>query len=163
MGEDAPVADPERPASGPSGSNVGAYGTDAIWDTFLDAVVTVHVGTTVLTVGTDILPWPAPVHILTAWNPGEERPHAQNVAANERLRRDLVERGLDHAPAIGASPDGTWSEDGFAVSGLGHADAVALGAHYGQLAIYEVTGSSWAVVPCDGGEPVPVPPRGTHP
>jgi hypothetical protein len=135
------------------------YGTDGIWDTFAAAVVTVHPPSGgAIVVGEEPLPWPEPTHVVTAWNPGEERPHEQNVRADERLERELDGRGLTHCRAIGSSPDGSWSEEGFAIVGMSRDQALALARAYGQMAIYEVTGTRNVIVACDDGREIPLRP-----
>lgn len=92
------------------------------------------------------------VHVLTAWNPDEERPGTPvNRERNRRLRRRLDEAGADRVlPAIGASPDGDHFEESFAVTGLDRPTALALGREFGQVAIFELTRADQVVVGCDG-------------
>lgn len=92
------------------------------------------------------------VHVLTAWNPGEERPGApMNRERNRRLRERLDDVDADRVfPAIGASPDGHHFEESFAVTGLDRPTALALGREFGQVAIFELTQTDQIVVGCDG-------------
>ena len=102
-------------------------------------------------------PWPSsdPVHILTAWDPGDDRPGEQN----NRLRQAALEaevRPLVVAlwPAVGVDPVSGHREEGVAVRGLREVDALALGARYGQDAIFVWTPQEWTVVACTGGRRV---------
>ena len=75
--------------------------------------------------------------VLTAWNPGWERPgHEVNDANNLRLEADLVEAGLDVWPAIGASQNDDHSEPGFLVWGISAEQGCAIARRYGQFGIY---------------------------
>lgn len=130
-------------------SESSAYGTEDIWTVFADAVLAVHVDGHDLVVGRDRLPWTAPTYAVTAWNPGEERPARENAAANARLEADLLAAGIEHHPATGSSPDGSWSEPGFLLVGCRRNEALAVARRYGQLAIYEVIEDLLVVVPCD--------------
>lgn len=106
--------------------------------------------------------WPVafnpPVHLLTAWDPGTERPgEAVNRARQEELESDLRNRGLDFCPTIGRVPGSAHFEEGVAVSGLSVVDATGFGIRYGQDAIIEWTPAALTTVSCvddrrhDGG------------
>lgn len=133
----------------PEPPSTSAYGTDEIWTVFDDAVLTITVAGRPLVVGRDALPWAALSYAITGWNPGRECSSADNDAANRRLRAELTEFGVEYHAAVGSSPDGSWSEPGYAVVGITRDDAVALGRRYGQLAIYEIIEGHLLVVPCD--------------
>jgi hypothetical protein len=92
------------------------------------------------------------VHLLTAWDPGRERPgEAVNRARQAALEHEL--RGLEVAllPAVGADPVTGRREEGVAVRGLPEPEALALGARYGQDAVFAWTPAEWTVVACRGG------------
>jgi hypothetical protein len=75
--------------------------------------------------------------VLTAWNPGHERPtRAVNDAANERLHEVL--RAMDHPVwvADGASLDGTFHEPGFCVWGGAIEVLLQIARDFGQYAVY---------------------------
>lgn len=75
--------------------------------------------------------------VLTAWNPGWERPdRATNDASNERLEADLADCGLDVWPAIGASQHEDHAEPGFLVWGMAADQGCAIARRFGQFAIY---------------------------
>ena len=96
----------------------------------------------------------APVHVLTAHDPG-----AQRLAATENRRRqqalvaELADRGLVVTRAVASAADGTHAEESAAVVGGDDAEALALARRHGQDAIFRWTPEAWAVVPCDGGPP----------
>ena len=89
------------------------------------------------------------VHVLTAWNPGDERPsREENDAASEKLRIELVSRGLSPCRAVGADPDSGHAEESWAVVGLSDDEARAIGAAFGQLAVFRMTATGQAVLGC---------------
>jgi Protein of unknown function (DUF3293) len=96
-------------------------------------------------------PWdsPEPVHILTAWNPGHERPgDAANRARQAELEADLTELAPARWSARGTIPGTAQYDEGVAVQGLEAEQARALGARYGQDAVFEWTPGEWAIVGC---------------
>ncbi|MEZ5321456.1 MAG: DUF3293 domain-containing protein [Microthrixaceae bacterium] len=133
-----------------------AYDSDDIWTVFAESSITLHHDGRERLVGRDRLPWEGPVFVLTAWNPGRTRPLADNIEANRRLERLIEDRGFSWCTAVGASPDGSWSEDGFAVSGPDREEAVALGARFGQMAIYELDRDRVLIVTCPEGRVIDV-------
>lgn len=122
---------------------------EAMWQAFARGVITLHLADGgAARAGVDRMPWPGVIHVITAWNPGFTATAAENEAANIRLLAELDDRGIVHCPATGADPDGSWSEDGFAVTGLTRAEAIELGQRHGQLAIYEIDGTDVVIVDC---------------
>jgi hypothetical protein len=96
-------------------------------------------------------PWPSaePVCILTAWDPGAERPGVEvnrrrgaELEAAARLRADRV------LHTVGVDPSSTHREEGVATLGLSVDDAVALGTQYRQEAIFVWSPDAWSVVSC---------------
>jgi hypothetical protein len=104
----------------------------------------------------DALPAPGPLHVLTSQDPGgvEQQPER-----NQELLADLLRwaaAALGGVPwwlATGCDPTAGHAEQGIVVAGLPRSAAVAHGARWGQLAIYEVTDADLIVVPC-GAAPV---------
>jgi len=89
------------------------------------------------------------VHVLTAWNPGDERPsREENDDANERLLIELVSRGLNPCRAVGADPDSEHAEESWAVHGLSDDEARAIGAAFGQVAVFRLTATDQTVLAC---------------
>ena len=116
---------------------------------YLKALVTVRVGGAWSDAGAYAASVDAPVHVITAWNPGAARPsEAVNRAANERLRAHLTALGCDPVPALGADPDSAHAEESWAVVGLSDDAARRVGAAFDQVAVVRVTASELAVLAC---------------
>jgi hypothetical protein len=97
--------------------------------------------------------WPdtQPVHILTAWDPGSERPgHEANCVRQATLETELKALGWSLSVAVGVDPVTQRREEGVAVRGAREAEILAVAAHYGQDAIFAWTPLEWAVVACRG-------------
>ena len=90
------------------------------------------------------------VHVITAWNPGDQRPSDQtNRAANQALFEQLVTRGLEPVRAVGQDPDSSHAEESWAVSGTTDDIARELGAQFGQVAVFRITTGSQTVLACE--------------
>lgn len=90
-----------------------------------------------------------PICLITAHNPGGRvSSAAANASAQARLVAELETTGLTWWPAAGGNPSWTHVEDSPAVIGMTEADAVALGARFGQDAIFVLTPSDRRVVGC---------------
>lgn len=74
---------------------------------------------------------------LNAWNPRSRRlPVTRNMAAHQRLRRELAGLGYAALPQLGVPDQPTWRpEPGFAVLDLEMEKAIALAERYGQFGI----------------------------
>jgi hypothetical protein len=93
-----------------------------------------------------------PVFILTAWDPGAERPSTEeNRMRQSALMEDLRRWSDTMWPALGVDPLSAHREEGVAVSGLSTAEAVALGARFRQDAIFVWTPEEWVILACAGG------------
>jgi len=100
---------------------------------------------------TGTFPFEVPAHVLTAVNPGAERPAPRE---NERRQRALVAElpaGTARWDAEAGAEDGSHREQSVLVTGLSDPDAVAIGARWGQDAIFRWTPQAWSILPCDGG------------
>lgn len=116
---------------------------------YLKARVTIRQGDAWIDAGAYAASAGAPVHVLTAWNPGAARPsEAANRAANERLRAHLMDLECDPVPALGADPDSPHAEESWAVVGLSDDAARAVGAAFDQVAVFRVTVGELAVLAC---------------
>ena len=96
-------------------------------------------------------PWdsPEPVHILTAWDPGDERPgEAANQARQAMLESELAVAAAADWPARGTDPRTGEHDAGVAVRGLTIEQVRVFGARYGQEAVFEWTPARWAIVGC---------------
>ena len=92
-----------------------------------------------------------PLHVLTAWNPGDERPTAsENREANRRLAASVTAAGGRRWGAVGVAPDDSWFEEGFAVAGISRDVAVDLARGARQVAIFEATDEGMWLVFCFG-------------
>jgi hypothetical protein len=99
-------------------------------------------------------PWPTaePVHILTAWDPGPERPGPElNRRRQAALEADLRLLAVPLLAAAGVDPATRRREEGVAVCGAAESAILALGGRYGQDAIFAWTPAEWAIVACQGG------------
>jgi Protein of unknown function (DUF3293) len=99
-------------------------------------------------------PWPdaRAVHVLTAWDPGAERPGPDvNRVRQAALESELLASGLPLFVAAGVDPATGRREEGVAVCGASESQILALGARYGQDAVFAWTPQEWAVVACRGG------------
>jgi hypothetical protein len=101
-----------------------------------------------------VWPWPVdePVHVLTAWDPGDarrvEEENRANQAALEAELRGMGPREL--WDAVGFDPVSGHREEGAAVSGLTLDAVLGLGARYSQDAVFQWTPDAWVVVACRG-------------
>jgi hypothetical protein len=94
----------------------------------------------------------APVHVLTAHDPGAARPGAaENRRRQAALEAELTAHGLTVTRAVASAADGTHAEESAAVVGWDDDEALALARRYGQDAIFRWSPTAWAVVACDGG------------
>ena len=98
-------------------------------------------------------PWasPLPVSILTAWDPGEERPgDEENRVRQAALEADLGLLTGARWSTVGIDPESGHREEGVAVRGVAEGEARALGDRYRQDAIFVWTPHSWVVTACRG-------------
>jgi hypothetical protein len=95
------------------------------------------------------------VFVMTAWDPGDARPSPdENRRRQVSLEAD-VRRLTDTVwDAVGVDPENGRREEGIAIGGLAEADALRLGAAYGQDAVFRWTPAAWEIVACDGGRRV---------
>jgi Protein of unknown function (DUF3293) len=90
-----------------------------------------------------------PIYVLTAHNPGGQIvPDAANALAEKRLTAELERRGLTWWPAAGGDPSWTHVEPGAAVIDVNEDDVLALGAEFGQDAIFVLTPADRRIVSC---------------
>jgi hypothetical protein len=106
-------------------------------------------------------PWPGggPVHVMSAWDPGDVRPGVET----NRLRQAALEeelRALAHTATVstwaasGYDPETGYRDEGVAVSGLQEEAARAIAARYRQEAIFSWSPREWAIVACTGARRV---------
>lgn len=97
---------------------------------------------------------PQPLAIVTAYNPGTERPgEAANRAANRRMAAEITRRGWESLPARGRNQSGTHVEPSFALVGVSRENAVGLAEIFGQAAIVYIGSGTvellWCASPSD--------------
>ena len=97
--------------------------------------------------------------VITAHNPGGRVVSgADNAARQAQLVAKVEARGLTWWPAAGGDPSWTHVEDSAAVIGMDEAEAIELGAQFGQDAIFVLTPAERRVVGCAERRP-PARPR----
>lgn len=90
-------------------------------------------------------------HVLTAWNPGNERPGREaNDAANIGLHQQLVSEGCVPVRALGSDPNSEHFEESWCVTGLSDRRAREIGAQFGQWAVFRITLTEQTVLGCFG-------------
>lgn len=93
-----------------------------------------------------------PIAVITAHNPGGVTVADEaNDKAQAALEAELDRRGIAWWPAAGADPDWSHVEASVAIPGLSEADALALGADFGQEAVFLLTPGSRKVIACATG------------
>jgi hypothetical protein len=89
--------------------------------------------------------------VVTAHNPqGQTVSEKQNAKAERRLERELKRRGWTWWPAAGGDPAWKHVETSAAVVGVEESEVAALGAEFGQEAIFVLTPASRRVLSCVG-------------
>jgi hypothetical protein len=147
--------------------NWESYITAVVRINFAEGDVELHPAPLTRTVGTFPNVEGRTVHIITAHNPGgRDASPAANEKAHRRLQAQVTDAGLTWWPAAGGNPTWTHVEASVAVIGLDDDAARALGAAYGQEAIFAWRPKAWLVLSCtDAGagltgwalQPTPVP------
>jgi hypothetical protein len=90
--------------------------------------------------------------VVTAHNPqGQTISEKENTEAERRLERELKRRGWSWWPAAGGDPAWKHVEPSAAVVGVEESEVAALGAEFGQDAIFVLTPTGRRVVSCVGG------------
>lgn len=126
-----------------------------LWDRYATSHLTVEIapGRWVALNGSDgvaVLPFAAPLYIITAWNPrGHDAPAETNAEAQAALVAQLWTTGAYVVRALGGDPDGGHSEESVCAIGIDRETAQALGRSFGQAAIFEVDDAEVRVVACD--------------
>ncbi len=93
---------------------------------------------------------PFPLFVITACNPYSIATPSINEQLHVVLQAFIVSR-FPHAQwqeAVGQSQDGQWREQSLAVSGLSQEQAVAIGRHFLQWAIFRIDDAGLEVVSC---------------
>lgn len=102
------------------------------------------------TAATD-LPFDGNNYVITAANPYEQVLTAgQNKIRNEMFRKVLERRTGKIKNVVGRSPDGSWQEVSFLISGIDELELLKLAKDYGQRAIFKLTDQDKIVMSPDG-------------
>jgi hypothetical protein len=98
--------------------------------------------------GTTSLPFP--LFIITAHNPYSIKTDSINDALHECLQVYIAEHfpSAQWEEVVGQSKDGQWKETGLAIAGLSEAQAIAIGRHFSQWAIFKANDNELAVLSC---------------
>jgi hypothetical protein len=90
-----------------------------------------------------------PVCVITAHNPhGQVVTEQENASAQDRLKMTVAERGWEHWSAAGGDAPWQHVEDSVAVIGIDEAEVAALGAEFGQDAIFSLNPAERRIVGC---------------
>lgn len=98
--------------------------------------------------GTTSLPFP--LFIVTAHNPYSRKSDAINEILHEYLEAHVANRfpQARWQEVIGQSRDGQWKETSLAISGISKDDAIALGSHFAQWAVFSLDYNGLTIIPC---------------
>ena len=128
------------------------------WDAYVRAVIRIEAPGGVIwvrpapathTTGEYPDPEDRPIYVITAHNPrGQITSDTANAVAEARLAAELERRAVTWWPAAGGNPSWTHVEPGAAMIGIDEADAITLGAEFGQDAIFVLTPVDRQVVGC---------------
>ena len=89
------------------------------------------------------------MHVITAWNPGDERPSLNmNRLRNDQLKVELETMGFEVFAALGSDPHSEHAEESWAVVGMSDEQAIEAGCRFGQVAIFRIEASSQHVLGC---------------
>jgi hypothetical protein len=97
---------------------------------------------------TDSLPFP--LFIITAHNPYSIKTDSINDALHECLQIHLAEHfpGAQWEEVVGQSKDGQWREASLAIAGINKEDAIAVGKHFAQWAVFSLDYNGLTIIPC---------------
>jgi len=150
MSQDSTSHHPERENDGVVLFGEPQIGADGDAWIYLATQITITVDGEHLTAAQAVERLGAPLHLVTAWNPGGERPSAETNAANNLLLKQTLD-GLTKQIwlAVGRDADSPHFEECFAFAGITRATAIAIGEEYRQVAIFELTETQQIVLSCD--------------
>ena len=150
MTQDSTSSGPEMESGGVVSFGEPQIGADGDAWIYLATQITITVDGEHLTAAQAVERLGAPLHLVTAWNPGGERPtDLVNSQNNLLLQETLVEYTNQIWLAVGRDAESPHQEDGFAFAGVDRATAIAIGEEYRQVAIFELTETQQIVLSCD--------------
>lgn len=95
------------------------------------------------------------MYVITAWNPGGRlATKEENDSAQDELKKAITGRGWESWAAVGGNPSWTHTEDSVAVVGADEAEVAALGAVFGQDAIFALSPAERRIVGCTGSRAI---------
>jgi hypothetical protein len=131
---------------------------DEKWAAYRDAVIRLETSRAVVWLSPAPATWrsgayPDPegrvICVITAHNPaGRSVSEEENAREQKRLERELTRRGWNWLRAAGGDPSWEHVEASAATVGVEESEVVALGAEFGQDAIFVLTPASRRVVGC---------------
>ena len=131
---------------------------DEKWAAYRDAVIRLETSGAVVWLSPAPATWrsgayPDPegrvICVITAHNPaGRSVSEEENAREQKRLERELTRRGWNWLRAAGGDPSWEHVEASAATVGVEESEVVALGAEFGQDAIFVLTPTSRRVVGC---------------
>jgi len=150
METECPSIEPGRSSNGVVLFGEPQIGIDGDAWIYLATQITITVDGEPLTTAQAVERLGAPLHLVTAWNPGGERPSAQTNAENNLLLKETLDEHTNQIwPAVGRDADSPHFEECFAFAGVDQATAIAIGEEYRQVAIFELTETQQIVLSCD--------------
>lgn len=96
------------------------------------------------------LPSVLPTFVITACCPfSEPLDDVANLSLHRSLQRRLQQiPGVSMEEVVGRSPDGSWQEPSWGVTGISEKEAVGLGTLYCQWAIFRFDDNGRAIIDC---------------
>jgi len=129
-----------------------AYFQPSLWIETLSGAAWVHPAPVGVNEGNYPDPTGRVICVITAHNPGGRAASEQeNAAAQRRLEDELTQRGWTWWPAAGGDASWTHVEASAAVIGAKEAEVAALGADFGQDAIFVLDPKRRRIVDCVSG------------
>lgn len=96
------------------------------------------------------VPGNLPLTYLSVWNPyGDRHSLAENRALHEQLRSRIDVLGLSAIEAVTVAANGSWFEQGLAITGLTTEQADALVREFHQVGYIRLDGDGWHSTPRD--------------
>ena len=150
MSQDSTSSGPEMGSEGVVLFGEPQIGDDGDAWIYLAMEITITVDGEHLSASQAVAALGSPLYLVTAWDPGGERPTLKvNTQNNLLLQETLVEYTNQIWLAVGHDAESPHIEEGFAFAGVDRATAIAIGAEYRQVAIFELTETQQIVLSCD--------------
>lgn len=122
---------------------------DQLRQLYLDSLITIDLDGSAVDAREALTRLGEPIILLTASNPRSEvLEEAVNEVRNQKLRTALATFAVSIYPSVGASPDGSWREAGWAIVGLDTEEALNVGRQWEQEAIFRLQDGEQQVLGC---------------